>query len=69
MVDNDPKDPNYNEEGTSHTSSDESDIVSIPDDYVFPSYFVFIAFGPFVEPDLRLPLVLIDDKIKKKGYR
>ena len=62
MVDNDPKDPNYNEEEISHTSSDESDIVSISDDYVSPSYFVFIAFGPLVELDLRLPLMLIDDK-------
>ena len=61
VVDNDPKDPNHNEEETSHTSSNESDIVSIPVDYVFPSYFVFIDFGPFVEPDLRLSLVSIDN--------
>ena len=34
--------------------------------YIFPSFFVFLAWGPFILPYKRLPLTLITDVDKKK---
>ena len=48
VIDNDSDDIDYEEEDGSHTSSNNSDDDSVPDEYIFPSYFVFISFGPFV---------------------
>lgn len=38
-----------------------------PTNYIFPSFFVFLTWGPFVPPDKRLPLTLVTDVNKKKG--
>ena len=47
-------------------SCEEEDL-DVPLDYIFPSFFVFVLYGPFVPKDDRLSLFIIDDKNKKKG--
>ena len=47
-------------------SCEEEDL-EVPVDYIFPSFFVFIMYGPFVPKDDRLSLFIIDNKNKKKG--
>ena len=39
----------------------------MPSDYIFPSFFVFMLWGPFVPPDKRLTLLLTTTKDKSKG--
>lgn len=39
----------------------------IPSDFVFPSFFVFVLYGPFVPPSDQLNINIIDAKDKKKG--
>ena len=39
----------------------------VPDDYTFPSFFVFLSLGLSVPSHERLLLVLIYDKHKNKG--
>ena len=55
-------------EDNKSTSSNES-IASkhIPEDFIFPSFFVFVLWGPFVPADKRLPLTLVSDKGVKQG--
>jgi len=38
-----------------------------PNEYVFPSYFVFITWGPFASIDDRLELFLTDNTNKTTG--
>ena len=60
---------NANDLSVVGSSDEEEDIV--PKDYMFPSYYAFILFGPFADPDDRLTLLLTDDtsKSKKDGSR
>ena len=58
---------NDNEEESSGDKSTESDVLEvIPSDYIFPSFIVFVIWGPFAQPDNRLEILLIDDKDKSK---
>ena len=45
----------------------DSDDTEIPDGYLFPSFFVFVMYGPFVDPSERLDINIIDNSPKKKG--
>lgn len=54
------------DEASQSSTSDES-INAMPASYIFPSFFVFMLWGPFVPPEKRLPLVLTCDKGKKKS--
>ena len=49
---------------TEHANDDtcfrlSDDDGNMPDNYIFPSFFVFIAWGPFVPPDERLMYLII----------
>ena len=57
--------PTYDDSDASVSSTPSEDSISVPDDYLFPSYFVFILWGPYVHPDQRVNCMLIDDKDKK----
>ena len=68
-----PNEENENDD-ESHKDSDSecnitynSDSREVPDDYLFPSFFVFVPYGPFVPPSERLDINLIDNGGKKKG--
>ena len=39
----------------------------MPDNYFFPSFFVFILWGPYVPPDNRLNINLVNDKGRSKS--
>ena len=54
------------ENNTSVTSSD-SEEDEVPDNYLFPSYMAFVLWGPYVEPDKRISLILMDDSKITKG--
>ena len=41
------------------TDDDDEDV---PDDYLFPSYFVFVTYGPFATPEDELNILKIDDE-------
>jgi len=43
------------------------DFDDVPQDYVFPSYYAFITYGPFADATDQLSLLLTDDENKKKG--
>ena len=45
----------------------DEDFDDVPDDYIFPSFFVFIAWGPFASPEEQLTIQLIDETLKSKG--
>ena len=62
----DDSDNEDNEESNSEDDDDEKS-VDVPKNYFFPSFFVFVAHGPFVPPDERLEIFLLDNKDKKKG--
>lgn len=51
------------------SDSDEAEkvCVDIPQEYLFPSFFVFFVYGPFVPASDRLDILLIDNKDRKKG--
>ena len=59
--------PTSADSDASVSSTPSEDSISVPEDYLFPSYFVFILWGPYVHPDKRLNCMLIDDKDKKKS--
>ena len=50
--------------GTDTESEDETYVSS---DYLFPSFFVFVLYGPFVPASDRLNIYLTNNKDKKKG--
>ena len=53
------------EEVHSDSDGDEPDV---PDDYIFQSYFAFIAWGPFAPINERLEILMTtDDKKKNKA--
>ena len=61
--------PLQNIDGSKSPDSNEdqdSDSDDIPDKWVFPSYFAFIAWGPFVDISERLALLLTDELHKSK---
>ena len=61
-------DDDYNSDDSSSSKSvSDSDEEDIPDDWMFPSFYVFILWGPFVEPDNRLNIAAVDDRGRKKG--
>ena len=45
----------------------DEDFEDVPDDYIFPSFVAFIAWGPFASPDEQLNIQLIDETLKPKG--
>jgi len=58
----------YSDSDGSH--SDEEAKVSvddIPQEYLFPSFFVVVVYGPFVPASDRLDILLVDNKDRKKG--
>lgn len=55
------------EDDKSDTLDDKDDNIDIPDDYIFPSFFIFIIFGPFDPNNDRLSFLLTSDKdVSKK---
>ena len=46
---------------------DSEDIITVPDDYMFPSFIVFILWGMFASLRNCLDLLIIDDNYKVKG--
>ena len=58
--------PKNNDESNCNEDSDE-DTTDIPSEYLFPSFFVFVLYGPFVPPSDQLNINLIDNNAKKKG--
>ena len=56
---------NDNQVSINPSSSEES--IDVPRDYLFPSFFVFVLWGPYVEPDKRLKMNLIEDNKKSKS--
>ena len=64
-------DPNtFEEEGDEElgktSSVEDQDENIVPDDWFFPGYMAFIAWGPFAEPAIRLKTVLITGLKKKR---
>ena len=59
----------HTSDGNESNASNDSD--DVPSHYIFPSFFVFVLWGPFVPSDQRLNLLLTisKDKIKGKGSR
>ena len=51
----------------SDSSSDSEISIVIPDDYLFPSYFVFVLWGPYTNINKRLNINVTDDKDKSKS--
>ena len=47
-------------------SGNTEENLEVPEDYIFPSFIVFMLYGPFVTPDQQLMLLLIDDSAVKK---
>ena len=45
----------------------EDEFEEVPDSYMFPSFFAFVAWGPFAELEDQLNIMLTDDTNKKKG--
>ena len=55
-------------EDESEMEDDESESDSdVPLDYLFPSFYVFVFYGPFVSPSNRLDINLVDNKGKKRA--
>ena len=66
IIDSHTQDDTMPDKVSDEKSSDEED-TEVPQNYIFPSFFVFILWGPFVVVEGRLILFLIDNKNKKKG--
>ena len=49
-----------------NSDSDKYDS-DIPSDYLFPSFYVFVLYGPFVPTSHQLDINVIDNNQKKKG--
>lgn len=61
-------DPNINvNEESQGNAEEETDDVIVPSDWIFPSFFSFIAFGPFVSKENRLSLLEITDAHQNVG--
>ena len=48
-------------------SVDAEEYSKVPEDYMFPSFIVFMLYGTFVAPDQHLMLLPADDSVVKKG--
>ena len=48
------------------SSSSDGDDDDVPEGYDFPSFIIFCLWGPYVDPDKRLNIDLIDDSNKAK---
>lgn len=48
-------------------SEEEEDLDEVSDKYIFPSFFTFVTWGAFADPETQLNLLLTDDTLKKKG--
>jgi len=46
---------------------DEDDDIDAPEYYMFPSFVVFMLYGPFVSPDKQLNHFQVDNSKVKKG--
>ena len=46
---------------------DYDDFDDVPQDYLFPSYYCFITYGPFAAPTDQMKLFLTDDENMAKG--
>ena len=65
---NDASDGEYTDNDDSHSDEEEKEcVVDIPQEYLFPSFFVFVVYGPFVPASDRLDILLVDNKDRKKG--
>lgn len=67
---NNDSDSGYSDDDNSESSSSDEDskkMLAVPTDYLFPSFFVFVAYGPFVPSNQRLDMLLLDNRDKKKG--
>ena len=49
------------------TTNSEEEAPEVPAQYLFPSFFAFLLWGPFAPEEERISLFLTDDKGKKKG--
>ena len=58
---------NINDDVTSIASEISTSSLDIPDDYLFPSFFVFVLWGPYVPPDHRLNISLTTDRDRTKS--
>ena len=56
---------NSDDESKSDEENDE-DSTDVPPEYLFPSFFVFVLYGPFVPPSDQLNSSVIDNKNKNK---
>ena len=64
----DASDGEYTDTDDSHSDEEEKECVDdIPQEYLFPSFFVFFVYGPFVPASDRLDILLVDNKDRKKG--
>ena len=63
----DASDSGYTKSIDSDSDVEETECVNIPKEYLFPFFFVFVAYGPFVPVCDRLEILLVDNKDKKKG--
>ena len=66
---NDSRSEYYNSDDSDSDTSDDDDsqIIDVLNNYLFPSFFVFVAHGSFVPADERLDILVMDNKHKKKG--
>ena len=55
------------EENNNSVSLSDSKEDEVPDNYLFPSYMAFGLWGPYVELDERINLILMDDSKITKG--
>ena len=65
-VQNDNSESDSEDDSEIDEDASESD-TDVPLDYLFPSFYVFVLYGPFVSPSNRLDINLVDNKGKKKG--
>ena len=58
-------DVGHNDDNDSLSSSSELSVDNMPSSYIFPSFFIFMLWGPFAAPENRLSITLISDNGKK----
>ena len=76
-TDNDQNDDDgYEQKSGPETKSDKEHSdkeQDVPDDFIFPSFFAFLLWGPFADPSNRLTIMETKDPSKsvqhKKGKR
>jgi hypothetical protein len=62
--DDDGDDDEYNDDKVVQKRDVDDEDEFVPDDCIFPSYFCFVLWGPFVEKEKQLTLFLPDDAPK-----